>query len=669
MGPNRPAWARCERKVLPVRNAQAALAAHPAGSPGTQASRAARVAGAGVVLLTVLTFGHCVTNDFAWDDTEYVLQNPAIQSLGNVPHLFGFRYWSQERPTPMGSYRPLREVSLAVDYALWRTAPGGYHLTSLAAHVAAVLCVYAVARWLMAGRVAAAAMAAAAFALHPSRVETLATVENRAEIFAAVLILISAACWARSVAVEGRGRWAWLSAAVAAFALALLAKSIAVVLPVVLALAAVCRPQARRHRRYAMASAGLMFVLAAGFVGVTAAGIEQEPFPRGPLGSMSLVWRPALAASTWHAYLGMTLWPVNGHADRLLPPPGPPLGMWYAVCAGWVGLLALCGWRLGRGARRGALGLAWYVAFLLPALNLWVIEGRPLAEQRLYIPLVGLCLLLGAGATRSRSGRACCAALLVVCSALSCRGTLTWADNRSLWFDNVLKAPLNARGRNNLGMQYSVVPAPTQAAAQLRAAFRLDPADYTAAENLAGLYRRQGLLDRSAQWLERALEIRPGRVEVWLDLAGVQCLRQRWPDAKRAFAKVLELDPERTAAYSGLAGVCAKLGQYAEAEHVLTRGLLREPSNAGLHANLGHVYQLTDRLDLALASCQSAVALEPTSPLAAVRLGTVLAALGRRAEAAAALRRALQLDPANREAREALHGLVMGAGREGGKTP
>ena len=614
-------------------------------------------------------------NDFAWDDTEYVLQNRAVRSFQNLHRFFGPSYWTQEMPTTIRSYRPLREASLTVDFALWGEQPAGYHLTSVLVHALVVLCVYALARDHLPGGRPTAVLAALVFALHPSRVEVVALVENRAELFAACLVLASLLCWTRSVRAEGLRRWSWFGCATAAFAVALASKVIAVALPLGLAAAACCLPACRGAGRrdgsdaagprvgsrmgggFAVGSIVLLLALGAGFALWSMGIIEREAPFLARLSALPLVWRPALVLATFHSYLGMALLPVNSHADRLLGLPGPPLWAWYVGTCGWAVVLLIAVRRRRLCAGPAAFGVAWFLIFLLPVLNGVVIEGRPLAEQRLYLPLAGLCLCAGVGAAGRTAWRVCVLWAVVAYSALSCQQVFVWADNRALWLNNVANAPDNSRGRNNLGMQYAQSAAPALAARQLEAAWRLEPRDDATAANLALVHRQQGRLDLAAVWLERALRIKPDRAGLWRDLGEVQCMRQQWRQATHSLESAVAMAPKMVTAYDLLAAAHVALGQHARAEAVLKHALALEPNNSNLHAKMGLVYDRLGRPAQALRECHRAAELDPTSSAAFSTLAEVLLAAGLHTEAREACEHALRLDPQNPEARRLLHGM------------
>ena len=614
-------------------------------------------------LIGVLVLGHCLTNDFAWDDTEYILQNKAVQSLRNVPRFFTLRYWTEERPTTISSYRPLREISVALDYARWGANPAGYRLTSVVTHLAAVLGVYLLARGHVPGGRAAAMLAASVYAIHPSRVETLATIENRAEIFVACLVIGSTLCWIRWARDGTRARWGWHAAATIAFVLALMSKNIAVMLPLALAAAAIYLPRLAQPTRtedvgsaprMRAASIVLLFLLGATFVIACLLLIKREAVPVERLGELPLAWQPALVMETLMAYLKMAVLPINAHADRVLPIPQPPLIAWYAGLGGVV-LLGAAGVRAQRWRRGVApFGVAWFLVFLLPVLNCPVIEGRPLAEQRLYLPLAGLCLCVGVAVAGRPAWRAGVMGVLLAYSALTGSQVFAWSGNRALWYDNVAKAPDNARARNNLGMEYYQLGAWHQAEIQLRVAVRSEPRDPVFARNFASVCKKQGRLDEALVWLRRTLEMRPRDPEVWGQVAKIHSIRKEWRKAKAAFESVVGLKPGAAGPQSNLAGVCVALGEYGEAEAALKRALQLRPGDGDLYANLGQVYHRWGRPGPAQEACKRAVELAPASSLAFVRLGEVMDGLGRHTEAADAYRRSLELNPDNREARDLL---------------
>jgi hypothetical protein len=147
-----------------------------------------------------------------------------------------------------GHYIPLSWMTLGADFLSSGMNPAGYHRTNLLLHLANALLFFGLALQIFrrsdfgglaptdeqahAIRAPLAAFAAAAFfALHPLRVESVAWITERRDLLCGLFCLLSVRAYLRYVASAGRRRRAAYALALAAFAAALLSKGLAVVLP------------------------------------------------------------------------------------------------------------------------------------------------------------------------------------------------------------------------------------------------------------------------------------------------------------------------------------------------------------------------------------------------------------------------------------------------------
>ena len=76
----------------------------------------------GLVLLVFFCYANSLGNQFVFDDIYLVRENRVIRTI-NLPLL-------------LNSYRPLRDISYALDFALWGEDPFGFRLTNVALHAA-----------------------------------------------------------------------------------------------------------------------------------------------------------------------------------------------------------------------------------------------------------------------------------------------------------------------------------------------------------------------------------------------------------------------------------------------------------------------------------------------------------------------------------------------------
>src|SRR6187431_3386674 len=132
----------------------------------------------GLAALVALAFWPVLGASFLnWDDNLIVTENARFRGLS--PEHLGWMLTTFHG----GHWEPLAWLSLALDWELFGLSARAFHATNLWLHAASAVLVYALARRLarppaLAGRAAAAA-AAALFAVHPLRVESVAWVVER----------------------------------------------------------------------------------------------------------------------------------------------------------------------------------------------------------------------------------------------------------------------------------------------------------------------------------------------------------------------------------------------------------------------------------------------------------------------------------------------------------
>lgn len=109
--------------------------------------------------------------------------------------------------------------------------------------------------------------------------------------------------------------------------------------------------------------------------------------------------------------------------------------------------------------RSFSLGLIWFFSFLAPALPVAVnrMAWTPLAERYLYLPLMGLCLLLVYGLAASPRKRRTQVILLMgfilfPWGIATAQRNLVWQKNLTLWQDVVKKSPNCTGGHNELAL-------------------------------------------------------------------------------------------------------------------------------------------------------------------------------------------------------------------------
>jgi len=203
--------------------------AAPPWLPGIHPGEAKRVIGWLVVLLIVtgLAFSTALPNQFTnWDDQAYVSENLMLRA-GTWDAFV--QLWTRFY---LGNYHPLTLVTYWLEYRFFRLWPAPYIFNNIMIHLgnvvlAFVFCQILLKRWKV------ALFAAALFALHPTRVESVVWISERKDVLYTFFFFASLILYIRFTQT-GYRRYYALS--FLALSLSLLSKAMAMTLPVILIL-------------------------------------------------------------------------------------------------------------------------------------------------------------------------------------------------------------------------------------------------------------------------------------------------------------------------------------------------------------------------------------------------------------------------------------------------
>jgi len=162
-----------------------------------------------------------------YDDPTYVSKNQNIQS-GITWESLKWAFATGHA----GNWHPLTWISHMFDWQLFGANAGWHHLTSLFLHIANALLLFAVLKR-MTNTLWRSAFVAAAFALHPLHVESVAWIAERKDVLSTFFWMLTMAAYLRYVQRPGPVRYL---SALLFFAMGLMAKPMLVTLPFVLLL-------------------------------------------------------------------------------------------------------------------------------------------------------------------------------------------------------------------------------------------------------------------------------------------------------------------------------------------------------------------------------------------------------------------------------------------------
>lgn len=402
-------------------------------------------------------------SDFVYDAEAQILINDYIHDPANFADVVTLKVLSRD---VLDFNRPVQLFSLMVDSLIWGRNPWGYHFTSNLLHAFNVSLLAVLILQLVRGgsispfvRLMAAGLGALVFASHPVNVEPVAEVACREDLLATGGILVGLLCATVFARRLGWSAVGWAAGCVLALVLASGAKETGVIGPVVLVAYWGLFAREQNWRRWA------------GLVGCAAVAVGTFlalRFLLQPSDSKIFVEAPSILGGSYAAAVGIQprlwvlsvkniLWP-----DALSADYQPANVMALPALWGLAGLalfLVVQGFLALRN-RVAALGVAVFWLGLAPVSNL-IPMYRPLADRFLYLPMVGMALML-AGALLVVSRRpgvlalavATLTILLLPLSVLSLQRQIVFSNSLELWRDTLAKSPRSDTAANNLGYAF-----------------------------------------------------------------------------------------------------------------------------------------------------------------------------------------------------------------------
>lgn len=328
------------------------------------------------------------------------------------------------------NWHPLTMLSHMLDCQLYGLDPAGHHATSLLLHLANVLLLFEVLRR-MTGAAGRSAAVAALFAVHPTRVESVAWIAERKDVLSALFWILAMGAWARYARRPAIGRYLLVALLMI---LGLMAKPMVVTLPFALLLLDVW-PLGRLSlgwRRLILEKLPLLALSAASSV-IT---IHYQETSLAPLDVVPWSLRAANALVSYAAYLGKLFLPR--HLAVFYPIP-PAIPAWKVAGAALL-LIAITALTLWRARKEPWLltGWLWFLGTLVPVIGLVQVGRQAMADRYLYIPSIGLFLAVVwsvAGLLKEhRAALAAAAGIVVLALAAATRVQVGyWADSVTLF--------------------------------------------------------------------------------------------------------------------------------------------------------------------------------------------------------------------------------------------
>ena len=560
-----------------------------------------------VYLIAVAVFAcflPTLNDGFVWDDNNNFVENSNYRGISPSNLYWMFTTFHD------ANYHPLTWLTLGADYLLWGMNPAGYHLTNLVLHVLnSVLFFLLIIAFLRRNSsvndnsyrvsiLVSAAAGALFFAVHPLRVETVAWISTRGDLVCGFFYILTIIAYMRmNEKHETVHRRKWFLLSLLFFILSLLARAWGITLPLILLILDVypLRRLAWKEqltgKHITILIEKIPFVLFASGAAIMAILAKK--------GSMLILSKHGIIdrimQSTYGLcfYLCKTLVPAELSPFYMLDKSFNPMDPKYILCALLVfsitaGLIIL---------RRSMPWMltAWvcYIVIVSPLLGFVQSGPQIVADRYTYISCMPFGILAGVGILRlwtslqkknlpSVTGIFAISLIcvgLIVLSALSCRQTRIWYDNRTFW-DHVLK---------------------------------LNPSNYTAYYNRGVLNQEQGNLNAAIADYNSAILSDPEYSEAFYNRAVSHESQKNFKSAISDYTCAIRFDSKHYKAYNNRGDLLVKQGDLLGAMADFNAAIRLKPSSPEAYANRGMVYLFQNNPRMAIKDFSRALVVAPTN--------------------------------------------------------
>jgi Flp pilus assembly protein TadD len=548
-----------------------------------------------LIVGTLLVFWQVRNFDFIiYDDGSYVYQNPHVfngLSKDSISWAFTSSF--------IGYWQPLTWLSLMLDCQLFGPDPGLIHLVNVFLHLANTLLLFYVLKK-MTGSLWASAFVAAAFAIHPMHVESVAWIAERKDVLSTFFLLLTLTAYTGYAKRPTAFRYL---ASLVLFAIGLMAKPMLVTLPLVLLLLdywplnrfmahtpvpggpeAASAPPAHKQSISRCLLEKIPFVVLSVAASVITFLTQEAGGIIYDTNTVPLADRVGNAFLSYVKYLGKLFWPEN--LAIAYPFDAGGLVFWQVVLS--IVLLIVITFpviRFGRNRKYLTVGWFWFIGTLVPVIGLIQFTGSSYADRFTYIPYIGLFIMIAWGVT----------------------------DLLSKW-----------RHRQKV----------------------LGPAMLTVIAVLGVLsYKQVGYWKNNFTLFSRAIEVTQNNVVAYDELGNAYLSSGRYQEAAETYKQVIKIKPDNAKAYNNLGIVYFSVGGYQDAIEAYQQAIKVKPDYSGAYNNLGAAYFAIGSYQDALESCRQAINVQPDFTGAHYNLGKIYDKLGRWRDSIEAYKQAIKIKP------------------------
>ncbi|MFQ5902749.1 MAG: tetratricopeptide repeat protein [Candidatus Binatia bacterium] len=583
-----------------------------------------------VVIFLILGIGIWVYRNslrapFLFDDYFTIARNFPLRDLSRIGETVRQNLFAAAGQATSAYFRPLTQLTFALDYQLWGLTPAGYRLTNITLHlINAVLVFLLVQRWFSLG---AASLVSLLFVVHPVNLQAIVYISSRSDPLFFFFSVLTVYLWMTD-------KTTLRPFCLLSFLLAIFSKEPAVVTPALVLLADLARSQSLAEAKGTLSRTwpwylgfALVFLL---YLAIRVWFLSYPLLMEKGGGFLTAGERLPLASKLLGNYLLLLYFPVNLAFEHTVSPTKGILDGEVIAPVLVIILMGYLGAKLWHRDKAILLGLGWFLIGISPVLNLTLLN-LPMMESWLYLPEIGLLLMTVALGRMIPAGKGLrvvvsCLVVLLLSMRTVVRGA-DWGDPIRLFEKNVSLYPNAYLAWSGLSEAYRLAGRKNDSFEALKKAENLRPRRWTVHLSLALYYFNNNDDDKARKEMLTALRLKPDSAWAYYFLGILNFRSGQWPEALEAFKKALSGRPHIPMLYHVIGSTQLALGKNKAAEGAFHRALQDSPSHrqyhGGIHIELGRLLKKRGDMQGAKREFELALRFHPESRLAKEELASL----------------------------------------------
>lgn len=558
-----------------------------------------------------------------FDDPLYVLDNQMVKKGLSMDSLL----WAFTDSMYITNFWvPVTWLSFLFDFQIYGLFAGGYHFTNIIFHSLNACLVFALILKISKSRVAAFT-GSLLFALHPVHVESVAWVTERKDVLSCFFWLIATIFYLKYCEIK-RPKYFFLT--LAAVLLGFMSKPIMVTIPFVflildfwpakrLDIQQLNKTNIKNNFR--LLTEKVPFFAMSFFFSFFAYYTQSAGSSIAPLSNISFTVKVLNSLISYVSYLKNLALPVNLAA--IYPYPYNP-SISHALIA--IIILAIITYLAIKNHRSHPYiiaGWLWYLGVIFPVIGIVVIGPHAMADRYLYIPAIGIYLIVGiiVGKIYDQHYKIKPFLIVVLCIFFSSLGfaghrqVMFWKDSETLFRRAISVTKDNVLAYNNLGVELSDQGKTDEAIYYYRSALKIYPDFPDFNNNYALELKKKGDIQGAYKHFNKALENNPNLIQARSNIALMLSESGKTDEAKKHLFEIIKQKPDYIQPYHQLARILLEENEYKKAMEVLSKALDIDSLSAETFNLIGAVFAKTGDLESASKAFTEATKLDPSNIL------------------------------------------------------